>query len=1110
MTVEEKLDQFYNNWRKKHGTIKDLIGHNLYYIETKDREGNTTGEAYALNTITSLYMKNKFGISRDVNQKFNSVYIGDGFNGTNIPGPNDYAMFHNIAYGAIHNFNSTADNSASRACIWDPIEQVLYFQGYLLRARYDYVISGHDTPFDINEIGISSSSNPSLLALHAIICDENGEFTTITKNPNEELYIEVHVRYYNKPQYMHEKMKSLGNRAMFAMDPWALWCRGGCENNEHSIVNAYAHAFIRYPIASTNNSTAEEYAGLVINMRSGKAENGNRGMFTSVGLDNSTMIASQTYRYDNDQYKSSYVMENKSYYLDMAVALGNVLRAERNNTLALGCVMGMAVPIKMNRTEEIANVKLFVSSYNKDSFDVNFGWRSEGSYSAHGLLPIVDFRPTSITSYNGITHDWDIVETISNQDAEFSLTSYFLYAWVLVRMRTGISGIGDAYVTLWFNHWPDQPVTSFDRNLTIYASNAWWDPSTWIKIDDPYHVTQEAGSKSYFMTFGGHRTTGNNGGDPYLWNSTNVNNPLGVFRDTTPKPGMVFNIPTTSVSNVDVYSGTLPTQNSFFNPIAAGIPFRRHIVCESKGYIWMSNSIYYPELGISHPITSQYCTSLNANQMIPSMRYTEPTGKRILQIFRANNAPVINESAKYVSPKLSKVSVFDIGDDPTVPPHEYVIELGSSFPDTYNVANQTRVIITSTERGHVVFCNISTSRVHIVDLMGNQSNNYEPYNYILTDPTTGEEVDSTFAFAIQYTNYVIYGIKPYTGDRTYAIIDLTTQTEIARFTIPLGDMSSVQWIRGWKNYIYFVLYASKTSLNVGMYNLNEPDPDLRYKVISTDANFAKAMIPGGGFLDGTVYYWEEETMNNRRYWMRVVDTITPGDEHCFFVYKGINGNDTSGNNANAMLLYYIDEDHPDEPLSINTLYPYNVLKSCYLVYQYNTRRETTSAIVWHGLDVQVGTFNEGKQRIAMINFGGSQYDSNYPWPMYFDLNYLRDNRTAITRTNDKYMQTENYAWTTNYNDANNCGKFCANMYKGKILLCEYDTSDNVQSTKATITYLDPNRVVPHTVTGTTRTIQVYNDPKKIYGNIDYEYQYINSTDVWGPPEIVEAVDNPEP
>ena len=1101
MNNQNKINQFFDNWIKRHGTGKGLYGHNIYYIETKDRDGNTTGEAYGLNIITNRGLSVQFG-EFPYGSQFHTIHIGDGVtDSSKIPGPTDTRMFHNIASAVYSDFSTTTDGG--RFCIWDAVTETLWFQMYVLRVRYDYVIEGV-TDFDINEIGISDDGNydtPNTLTLHAAVYDAEGNLSSIRKNHNEELYISIYATYAMKPQYVHKRMKLLNNNACFVMDPWAYTCGKAYDGNGRGSMEQFFVAYICYPRNTATSYKSRWYGGTMWCKKSASCGNGSNNFFTMSRFYTGN-IAMQQYEAEEDNiYNPAHLkelIEDPTQFVDMCVFLGRA-SAPLASGLYYGNLMAMIAPVKLPYGEPIEDAMLFTDGYGNNSLTCNFGYAVEGKQSAHGLLPIVDFKPTSVKSYNGITHEWDIVETVENTNNDFTLSSYFLYPWTLVWMHTGISGIGDTGMSIWFNHWTDKPITSLDRNIDMYATDSWWDPSTYIHIDDYTNIPSNIGSKTYFLTFGGTR------------NDAITNPPIVVTRANETKPGIQF-LPSVTTQNLDVYPYEKPSINSMLNPVAAGIPIRRHLVCESMGYVWLSNSIYYPDLGISHPITSSDC-NINVNQPLPSMRFTEPSGKRILQVFRSNAAPVRGESVKWVTAKLSKVSVFNIPDDPNDPPEETIINLG--LPDTYSQETGSEVILTSTETGFVIFNDRNLMKIHVVNILGDASSNYQPYNYILKDPDTDVDIEARDTYAIKYTNYIVYHDRSYVSDThwKFNIFDLVNNRIIDSVEIDHGEMTSVMHVLGWKNYLYFVFHKDSATMSVGLYNMNEQNPDAKYQVISTDTDIAKSLIPGGGFLDNT-----GNAYTKWRTWRRLTENYICGDEHGFFTYKSMRTSDTSSSNEYDMPIYYWDENYPDTPVNINGLnIQYKMLYSYGMLYQnQNGTLSTTTSYNgrFNGVEMNVGSFNNDKQKVLIININGCNWngvDKNTVLTVYVDLNYIRDNRTAITKTNNKYMMTHFYAYPTLTAAHKNCsGKYCSVMYKGKILQCEYDSSDEAVCDKAAITLMDANRVIPHLVSGTTRTLQCYNNPKQIEGIKDVRLYYINDANKWCPDDLLDEPQNQEP
>ena len=1137
--INAKIAQFMQNWAKKNRS-DSKYNHNVYHLETRDRDGNVTGEAFAINTITVLQMASQFATTRPVNisgiyESPNRLYIGGDYS---APDHLDVSM-NSLLCPGIDNSDHTSTSFAEHICYWDNIEETLYFQQYLLEGTLGYEVQGLPDVTEIKEIGISNrgvggstNNDANHLSMHADVYDQHGDRSSIIKRKYEKLIIKVYVTIAMKPQFIHNKLKTEPNRQMFAMDPFSysmMYTSGDAGARSYTCI--YGLSYIRYPIDERSSRDNTYHKCIMMAPVSGSAYNNSNRFFTRSEMpvinpdpeapdydpkepgewDYPEILqqfaAVQTIDPDDPESSTDDIphslMENKSHYVDMFILAGN-----GTTTMSLpvsggtdGAVyylnnMALVAPVTNNITaDHFGGLILYIDNINENAITNNLGYPVESFVgSPRGWYPFVDLSVSSSKLYNGLTHTWDIDETPDNRNNnDFVLTEYFLFPWVHIRIHTDILGLGDALMGIWFNHWTEHPITSFDRNIEIYATNAWWDPSTWIRVEDCSNVPSNVGSKSYFLT---KLSSPSNVGFPP---------PLVVSRSNIIKPGIQMQ-QTVTLPNKDQASYTPPTINSATNPVAAGMPMRRHIACDSKGYIWMSNTIYYPDADVSYPIQTSESLS-NINQPSPSMRYTEPSGKRILQIFRANNAPPAGTTpALSFSPRLSKVSVFDISDDPTVPPHEYLITMPGTFSDsyTYNGSETIYTYITSTENGHVVFTkDNSTSRVFVVNLLGDANSNYEPYAYILTDPYTSENLSTAYCYAIKYTNYVVYQVNDmeYSSDDDwlFRIQDLTTNTIYQEFYVPKMYMSAetalstgtIRYIRGWKNFIYIVYTTSSSSMRVFFYNMNDPGEGVR--VLTEDIRITRAMMPGGSYYGASIGA-------KIRQWRYLTEGHTYGDEHCFLLYNVYSTNNADDEKKTPIEIFYVDEDHPEDPVNIGT---FDVPFSWSYLYRgvyTKSNGEISSSYdsLWAGIEMNVCTYNQGKQRLLIVNMNGGQYLSNMvARPVYIDLNYVRDNRKYFEHVNSKYMISENYPIDDTY-DKNNAGKYCAVMYKGKVMLCEYDTRIDTIGRNATISVIDPNRCMPHYASGSTNTIQAYENPKKVYAVNNTYIRYVNDKNNWDP------------
>ena len=206
-----KLHEFEHSYEKFSKDDKSLLkGHNIYLLWTEDRDGNVTGEAFALNVTTNDYFKNQFGrnISGSSSNKnqMSYIYIGDGeYAADEDVSCSDTAMRH-MTYsssGTVTDNDETYVNSST--IYWDATNHVQYSDSYIMSSYFDYTLSGISTDLSITEIGLKADSGKPI-STHALVYDSNGQRTTFVKHVNEKLFINVYVRVYYKPGYIENKM----------------------------------------------------------------------------------------------------------------------------------------------------------------------------------------------------------------------------------------------------------------------------------------------------------------------------------------------------------------------------------------------------------------------------------------------------------------------------------------------------------------------------------------------------------------------------------------------------------------------------------------------------------------------------------------------------------------------------------------------------------------------------------------------------------------------------------------------------------------------------------------------------------------------------------------
>lgn len=1087
----EKIEKFFNTWKKNHnGDMAGIKGHNIYLIQTEDHEGNIIDEKYGINITTDRYFQGYFCPNQQgspsVGTVINYLFIGDGTHDDygDIQ-PNVYTLNHMTYTNSMTKISNDITRIEGSTFYWDNDLGLLRSTGFIISGYFDYALTGIDTALTITEIGLATSSSYNELVTHAYVYDAEGHYSSITKNVNEKLTISAYVITYHKPGYVENKLWNLG--IGFGWNPWGVRAFGytgrywNWSDYYNGTINLCTHTFISSPRCG---SKADDYSSNST-YRSSHICDSKKNIWQNASYDSSTKIAETSFSFND----ASTLIENPEYYYDQLIL--NMYNG-MNDSWFTGAYTSQCTIVKdifLDTPEEISTDVAYCLSVSNGDLTGNFGHPQNSKFDVRGLLPVTNMNITDVKSYNGLTNDWDIQESVINATNTYNLTRMQLYPWVGLYMfcpyyESNILKEGRKFVRIYFNMYTDYPITSMDTDYidetNIWCTDTYWDPSSWVHIDDPSNISSSLGIKKYFISFGG-EITGNNGPST----STRC---VNVRRSG-------YTIPVLQTDETVELTGIDNCTNGAYGYVVDPESLTRYastacynIPNDTKGYIIMTNCVYYPELQTSLPITTtataSYTPSGDMYDPLQTLHFDEPSGQRMLQIFRASN------HNDWSSPNLQYVSVFDIPSktelesDPTLTLTEHIVELGSSFSNSLKPSSGKRYRVMSTETGYVIFSNPETNRTHIVNMLGDENDpSHEPYSFVLKYPGTNNEIQSSYFFPIKYTNMVV-GIDPdYETDTEfgYIIIDLENNTIVDQFRIEKSLLYETQFITAVNDKIYIVgnINSDWTSTwRCFLYDLNRVSGS-RLCMTDMSNELSRSLVPGGDTTDMNRYCWIQ-LMNSRIF----------GDNECILTSCYME--------SNSMGFYYIDLTRPTELINISTAS--NIPKTWFSS-SYN--RPT----------MRIFKFNNDKQRILTIDNNTVSYYSEPKtlyeyYSLFFDANLIRDTRSGPTQlniTNDAIpmrapFSTSKYISYAPYR--------VSYMYKGKVWISEYspnytDTSRQYrQVTDNVHRIVDPRLLLQHKMTGTTTTIQAYNNPKRIYGISGVTLKLINSATIWDPSDTV--------
>ena len=1080
-----KLHEFEHSYEKFSKGDKSLLkGHNIYLLWTEDRDGNVTGEAFALNVTTNDYFKNQFGRNMSSGSSGNKnqmsyIYIGDG----------DYAVDEDVSCSdtamrrMTYSSSGTVTNNdetyvSSSTIYWDATNHVQYSDSFIMSSYFDYVLSGISTDLSITEIGLKANYSGAPISTHALVYDSNGQRTTFVKHVNEKLFINVYVRVYYKPGYIENKM--FNDKVEFAYNLWSFY----------GFANPGSYWSGHY-----NGQPGKLYGGFISSPRYRRSTNSvfdiastgvlntwDRNMYQSgATYDSEKQIISNNVGWSGE----SVLIEAANRYIDKAIISADIAN-DVDNRLYYSEFFAMVKEIHLpnGATEEVATNWAFPRTIDNSDMTTCFGTYENSSTDVRGLLPVTNLNVTAIKSYNGLTKAWDIVENVTNGTNTYNLSMMYLFTWVGMHMYCPyLDGDtvkrGRQFVRVYCNVYTEFPITYINQTYQIWCSDTFWDIDTWERITDPANITGSLGTKRYYMAFGG--SVGDASYAP--WN---------IRRSGYTYPYLTDMMSVSRVDDIDVIDNSYTVTNKNYFP---GVIGDRHFLTnDDLGYIYMNEWVWYPEAdngnGVKFKITTSEPRITTPNTPSHTLRFSEPSGRRILQFFRSTG------TTAWENVSFSKLSVFsmpsqtEIDADPTVEPTETIINTTMTDNQDWNTK------VTSTDTGYVVIGHYSQNRIHIVNLLGDAGSSYQPKEYILKYPGTDTEIETYMAFAIKYTSKMVFLNPNTTTDeyRGFMVIDLATNTVVDEFQIEKSYWSSLRWITGVSDVLFLTgnQYSDQTQAwRAYIYDLRKPSGSRLVDPLYSNT-ISRGLMPGGSqtqFSD----------------WGYVSDTSfalphTYGDETCILTEYVAND---SSNGVGE--LCYIDLDNYMTP--INMLSGVGLNSSRYLCgYQdYYHKR----------IHMDVHTFNQGKQRIIMINsacfywYNGNGSTQSY-YTFALDANRLRDTKSPPGRMNCVNTVIPNIStdWTnTSSNHAFSCGLRTSCMFRGKILLSEYNPSYTGSDGKYRKSlgdrhrWVDPNALIPHRLEGTTTTLQTWNNPKRIYGFNGMNWKLINDPSIWNPADL---------
>ena len=616
----------------------------VYEIICEDRNGNIVERKFGVNTLTNL----GFEIQYTNTGNWNTAYVIIG-TGSGIPSPTDTDLFNRLRItppALPETIYAGTDNAVS--CVFDSETGNIIGRRKTGQFVIDYNYDEIETNVNITEFGECGSNQTDInqlngnvdvnrngdwsnlhLTSHALVYDENHDPSYFTKRINEKVTVSVYraaiinVADLNRlwddkkylfinPTYMVRSNNNNGSDTGYLR--YAYMMCGRCRAEDD---------FKLYPTVATSILTDSPNHYELLNTYANAGFGRNNQCYTSyveLGRNYGTAISSRPGEYRNNGTFSEFLLNDKYRIHGLELVIWNGLDTWQARTYKNRQLAGFLLkPVNYETPEEITYDRAFVDDCLHPSFNTIFGLAHVLLFDKttllwnKNILPVNDFHITSVKRYNYLTDDWDIDEQfIDDPDYDFRNPERGVWGYYSDQTPNHPDNIPRGYDVM-LNINQTIPIVGFNDDNThrIFATDAYWDATTFTEILDFKDIPQELQSKKYYIKSPSEY--------PY-WQGGQA---TGFH--TIREPNKHALVPSTPIVDIDL---TLPLWDY---DVGGTQKFFKCIYASDDGWIVCQNRLIYPESddGTGHPYVYQLFTELNAYNAY-DYRYIHYTDKHII------------------------------------------------------------------------------------------------------------------------------------------------------------------------------------------------------------------------------------------------------------------------------------------------------------------------------------------------------------------------------------------------------------------------------------------------------------------------------------------------
>ena len=437
MQVDATYQRALKFLKKFQNTNQTTSVSNLYVAQTIDRDGNITSEHYGFNLMTNNGMTKFFTQTNDFPQ---NLYIGNGSGSIRIT---DTALNSPITTNAATIQNSSV--SYDYPLYYDSITGIVTTVMRYRIVYFDYNISGIDGPVEISEYGIGGSWTD--LWTHSWVYNSIGQRSTITKNVNERLVITVY----------------------FCMSYSTSLIIDGFDNGRYICIT-------------------------------------NQGRFFRTS-DYVRMVEANVYTFKRDSFYARSKSHTISAFVDnkyeISTNVGSFILSEEansSNSYIDGFVswdggFNLFDRVKLSNPESFENV---IGLAHPTYFDTITGFSNSFGIDGYGI-PFTQADITNSYTFNRTTGQYDCPDTFINDPDKWYNEIFFNTSFKMKMTYTNNNEFQTVY--LYRNMNTDDPIVAIKGSTTtLYATDQYWDTSSWVRISDMNNVPQNVRNAKFWLS----------------------------------------------------------------------------------------------------------------------------------------------------------------------------------------------------------------------------------------------------------------------------------------------------------------------------------------------------------------------------------------------------------------------------------------------------------------------------------------------------------------------------------------------------------------------------------------------------------------------------------